>query len=735
MEPRIATLLGDAALASDRTTVDPISLLPPPRRPLPVEPTPVGDDGRSNSNPTRRSEYDYLAGEHHGWPAAPPPPQSRVKSGVPIAEVLNDEEPQADQATALAARFSGRLSDILLDPSKQHPNKRRKLDGHTTPPAVTSNGNENNPLKLPRLPQLPKKTTRRPRIPPLLQGLHQPPPLPPEGRLFPPITGETGGFGRNIGERVGLRTPPEVGRNRRDREGDNEVEREISSAAASNRTTGEKEQEKNRRPAPKYKKRNRWSEQETKDLLQGVSKFGIGSWKKILEWPDFNFDHRTAVDLKDRFRTCCPGQAEKENEVASFYTSNSGEGPGLNKSPMTVSECKHKQPRKPRGDTHKKTEAELVEMGIERPFEPSKRRRRREFTEEDDQNLLKGHEKYKCSWHAMRDDKDLGFNSRHPTDLRDRFRIRYPELYQKAGYRLKPKEQLLFPKDKGETNSQESASSGASGGQRPDTPKKTQSLSSPDGHTTIPAITTTSSSSNLRAHTLRQPLLNSFPSPFEDFPDVNSEDDEGEGGRSPITLNRNIFQWADANPSQANTTAASAYLTTGDAGFNLFAGMDGYHINPLATLKLPAASITNNGLSAMPSYPPTSNPLALSFPSNSTVHTTTNMGMNMINTNPLSSLLRTPNLPTIVFPHVPVSSARNAMHNLPPPADLLSGLDLDMRTEAQQQQQQHLGYFIDDGSGSGVSYASSSTLAPLMGQVGGAGIVRGVWDEFERRGF
>ncbi|PVH97603.1 hypothetical protein DM02DRAFT_468471, partial [Periconia macrospinosa] len=50
------------------------------------------------------------------------------------------------------------------------------------------------------------------------------------------------------------------------------------------------------------RKRNKWSEQETKDLLVGVSRFGIGNWKKILQCPDFTFNQRTAVDLKDRFR-------------------------------------------------------------------------------------------------------------------------------------------------------------------------------------------------------------------------------------------------------------------------------------------------------------------------------------------------------------------------------------------------------------------------------------------------
>jgi hypothetical protein len=42
--------------------------------------------------------------------------------------------------------------------------------------------------QLPQLPQVPAKTTARVGLPPLLQGLHQPPPLPSSGRLFPPIT-------------------------------------------------------------------------------------------------------------------------------------------------------------------------------------------------------------------------------------------------------------------------------------------------------------------------------------------------------------------------------------------------------------------------------------------------------------------------------------------------------------------------------------------------------------------
>jgi hypothetical protein len=49
------------------------------------------------------------------------------------------------------------------------------------------------------------------------------------------------------------------------------------------------------------KGRNKWTEEETADLLRGVAKFGIGNWKKILQFSDYHFNGRTAVDLKDRY--------------------------------------------------------------------------------------------------------------------------------------------------------------------------------------------------------------------------------------------------------------------------------------------------------------------------------------------------------------------------------------------------------------------------------------------------
>ncbi|KAF2265409.1 hypothetical protein CC78DRAFT_201012 [Lojkania enalia] len=754
MEPRIAKLLGDSA-SLNRSSFDVISVLPPPPvappRPLPVEPSTVGDDVNAK-NTTVRNEY--VAREiYRQANAQGPPVGSRQKSSVPIAEVLNNEAPtpprpqqQLAPSTTHTAPFSGRLSDILLDPSQHHANKRRKLDTTETP----ASGNDL--LKLPKLPQLPKKASRRPRIPPLLQGLHQPPPLPPEGRLIPPITDEAGEFRRDIGTRVALRSPAAY-----ENTTDRDTDRETQSASIESKAHHEAGQERNKETSAfgqdkenlnqenaenatridsakgrESKKRNKWSEQETRDLLHGVSKFGIGNWKKILQCPEFKFNQRSAVDLKDRFRTCCPGEglklrkprakdsqkdsARKQDESFSSTTTNQ-EDDASHRFSFDSNKGIAKIPRKPRGDSHKKSSAELAAMGIDKPFFKTKRRERREFTEEDDENLLRGFEKYGPVWHSMRDDEDLGFSSRHPTDLRDRFRIKYPEKYAKAGYKLKLKNELMLKEKEGSGSHRSTGTL--------DSVHKPEGASQEEPSSTSHASTTVSSTSipNLRSQTLLQPI---YPGFFED--DVGDED-EGHGERSPVFLNRKIFEWADNNPSQTITTTGSASIPTmamlpPDFSMNILSSMDDIHINPLATLKLPMTSVDSN-------IQPSSNSLSLASPMNpstvanistpSTVSSTARPLFAPSKQPNMSSLLRTPNLPTIVFPHVPASSARSAMHNLPPPADLLSGLDMDARPV----ESQNAAFVLDDANlgfgyavpnGNGASFATA-TLAPLGGAV------------------
>lgn len=723
-----------------------------PRRPHPDEAHAVSSERAAKT--LRLNEYVASS----GYNLIVQPTGSRPKSSVPIAEVLNNETPSTSVSspssappTGAAPAFSGRLSDILLDPSQYLANKKWNSDGEAqiTPAGLPVNDNK---LTLPSLPpRLPKKTTRRPRIPPLLQGLHQPPPLPPEGRLFPPITGEGRGFGGNLGERVGLRAPSGHELQREDNANPNAVSSNNDASAAKEK---EKESQMHRiGPGPAHdkdniheeaderaggagtsklkekKQRNKWSDEETKHLLQGVSRFGIGSWKKILECSDFHFNQRTAVDLKDRFRTCCPGQGTKVRKSrakgAQQERAQQKETDCFTKSVSREDACVHEirsisqtsvdgsvRLKKPRCDNHRKGPAELAEMGIQAPFTKSQRRERRPFTEEDDVHLFEGYRKYGAGWHLMRDDSELGFSMRHPTDLRDRFRIRFPELYARAGYKLKcvsnrtRNEIMLKEKDGAETHYfMEQKSSTAAPG------SSSFSSEAPPASTAEPSL----EQPGLRAHALLQPLLNSFPA-FDDFHDLVSEDDD-EFSSSPVTLSSNILHW---NTAPSTTSAVPAPLVSmygatslaGDGTVNPWPSVDGLHIDPRA-LGLHVSTAPNvNAAVVNTSTPMWSNPLATSFSLSHAGGAPT--------TQPSSSYQhsRNPNLPSLVFPHVPTSNARNATHNLPPPADLLSGLDTSSPVRSEMPTSNP---FLGDGFASlpgmgtamGSTPSTTLTLAPL----------------------
>lgn len=308
------------------------------------------------------------------------------------------------------------------------------------------------------------------------------------------------------------------------------------------------------------------------------------------------------------------------------------------------------------------------------PFPKSNRRARRQFNDEDDANLLKGFKRHGTAWRAIRDDVELGFGMRHPTDLRDRFRIRYPEEFAKAGFKLKPKEARELRK----------AEEAKAQGSRPPSPIAHKAA---DG--IGPSIARTSAMS---APAAGPPLPTTTSKPTSTLPtidlvtDFTFDDDDGD--RSPIILNRNILQWADENstsiptPTTAPASTQLPTLPSSDFLYNPFAvTSDGLHINPLATLKLPStahwsytttapstnpfatSSTLNPTAAAPPSLPPPA-PLKHSLPA-------TNAGAPPTSSARAQHAMRTPNLPNIVFPYVPSASARNAVHNLPAPADIL----------------------------------------------------------------
>jgi hypothetical protein len=172
-----------------------------------------------------------------------------------------------------------------------------------------------------------------------------------------------------------------------------------------------------------------WTDAETQCLIDGVARFGIGSWKKILNHPEYSFQRaRNAIDLKDRFRTCFPavynGDSQQQDEAPAERT-----------------------PPDRRAKAAPTTTVELTKMGATEPvtFPKLDRRRRKHFTQDEDERLLRGFIKYGSQWKAIHMDPDLGLQHRTRTDLRDRFRNRYPQRFTEAGFQHKAKQQQAAP--------------------------------------------------------------------------------------------------------------------------------------------------------------------------------------------------------------------------------------------------------------------------------------------------
>lgn len=281
-------------------------------------------------------------------------------------------------------------------------------------------------------------------VPPIIAGLHEPPP---NVAVFPPIT--TGPFdngeplNRGLLKELGTNAPTPPSND------DRPVDKKPN-------TPTEKATTKVKRRATKP--RNKWTDEETNNLLLGVSRHGVGKWTLIMEDPDFKFNGRTPGDLKDRFRTCCPEemredskkQSTKEDEKAAASSDGSRPKYGLQLVDLLIDEPSEKDPSTPvdsdaptkprKSRAHRKKMEDLAELGICAPFKKSVRRERRAFTEEDDKQILDGLAEYGPSWTKIQRDPKYKLISRQPTDLRDRVRNKYPEIYariEKGALQLK----------------------------------------------------------------------------------------------------------------------------------------------------------------------------------------------------------------------------------------------------------------------------------------------------------
>ncbi|KAF1983823.1 hypothetical protein K402DRAFT_465695 [Aulographum hederae CBS 113979] len=545
------------------------------------------------------------------------PSSTRPAKSAPLAEVLNSESPQ----DAHQREPPGQLSENVDDPpyNDDASRKRRKVDGTDA-------------LKLPKLPPLAKKGKKRLMIPPLLPGLHQPPP---EARIFPSINSTRGLPDIADQEATTASQPPLPS--------SNSPKRKTNSASEKDPPSTAQETRKSAKGHKKSRQRKQWTEKETADLLKGVAKFGIGSWKKILSYEEYGFNNRTAVDLKDRFRVCRPDDYRKppasstavvEEEAPNATGKSFVAGPLQLAEPILTPNERLPSPflgpsgenddevgvasteRQATSSKHRKNAEDLARLGITDPFPKRERRTRREFTDEEDIALLKGYELHGPHWKAIREDNGLHLGSRSRTDLRDRFRNRYPDIFKRAGYTLKDKSNTAEAND--------------AIGPTVDSPVATGGAPAPRGGQASPKTSAVPSSTEqdqpaLAAHIrdvqhpeVRHPLnllTSSFDYPSFELGDTRSDmatDDDDDNGPSQLTLPRNIFAWADQNPStQFNLPPMSMSLPSTVTGSGMGQGMNNdawapttrynkygplssmeqLHINPLVTLKLPPLAV------------------------------------------------------------------------------------------------------------------------------------------------
>lgn len=82
-----------------------------------------------------------------------------------------------------------------------------------------------------------------------------------------------------------------------------------------------------------------------------------------------------------------------------------------------------------------KSKSALASLGIPEPqyVDKPRKRSRRPFTSSEDEALLKGYAVHGFQWTSIQQDERLNLGHRKATDLRDRFRTKFPHAYREGG--------------------------------------------------------------------------------------------------------------------------------------------------------------------------------------------------------------------------------------------------------------------------------------------------------------
>ncbi|KAK2014182.1 MYB DNA-binding domain-containing protein [Colletotrichum eremochloae] len=439
IEPRLIHLLNDSTTPQlAHADLPPIRLAfsRPSERPFPLEPDTSHREDQPNAPPPLATSHGAVDDGFLGREQRKEDDSMLDRGAVngtahlQLRLLLGEDRDTVDSSFSIS-----KILDEVPDSKDDTATKKR----HRT----ITNKDDFVQLPQPVKKQKPIQPQVMPAMPPIINGLHEPPP---DAALFPPIASND----FNEPETNQLKPMRDFAPVPEDKETDKPTETEPASnksAKANNSKTRKKA----------MKPRRKWSEAETNHLLLGVNRHGVGKWTDILADPDFNFNDRTAGDLKDRFRTCCPNELRRSNsdpKIASIAVP-----------PTTPTEPKAKTkaktgllseniliaqeetalgdqlqmaqadsdafPKMKKSRAHRKKLEDLAELGIHGPFKKSHRRERRPFTDQDDKQILEGLDKYGPAWTKIQRDPRFSLSGRQPTDLRDRVRNKYPSVYAK----------------------------------------------------------------------------------------------------------------------------------------------------------------------------------------------------------------------------------------------------------------------------------------------------------------
>ncbi|KAI4280200.1 MAG: hypothetical protein L6R35_005959 [Caloplaca aegaea] len=312
----------------------------------------------------------------------------RLSPLEPNARTNNNIDKEAAKLTgrgkALAeAKPIGDPEDNELRPIHSTSKKRQKKYDVTVIPEF---------VQLPKLEAKAKDDKPPPFLPiSVLNQLHEPPP---SAALFPPITPNVASADQ--GSR--LYTDPSLQISRRvspPAKQDERYEKELKDNDNSNRRLW-------------ARKRTKWSDEETHCLVKGLDKYGVGKWTRIVNDPGYSFRQgRTALDLKDRFRTLMgnsPADAAGEGISYKVLFGYAGSSQKPDPGPPSPKE----EPQKPR------------------------KKPKHLWSEEEDESLVKGYQKHGFCWKAIANDESLALGDRSGPQIRDRFRKRFPDLYSEV---------------------------------------------------------------------------------------------------------------------------------------------------------------------------------------------------------------------------------------------------------------------------------------------------------------